>query len=151
VLSAEYGKGFKIMLAPPRPRATKFKYRLLYLGDDLELITALRKALAEADCRVVACSDHGSAILFLKSDIPYRGLLIDWEWRGREGLELARLVQSLKDRPDLTTVLVATNKLSRYMQAVAHKAGIRECIIKTKDMAEVIRVTSRLLSGTASS
>jgi hypothetical protein len=43
------------MLEPTRPPATKFKYRLLYLGDDLELIAALRKELAEADCRVVAC------------------------------------------------------------------------------------------------
>ena len=138
------------MLAPRRPLATKFKYRLLYLGDDLELITALRKELADADCRVVACSDHGSAILFLKSDIPYQELLIDWEWRGREGLELARLVHTLKHRSDLTPMLVAATKLTRYMEAVAHKAGIRECSIKTKDMAEVIKVTSRLMSGTAS-
>jgi PleD family two-component response regulator len=147
VLSAEYEKGFNIMLAPTRPPATKFKYRLLYLGDDLELIAALRKALADAHCRVVACSDHGSAILFLKSDIPYQGLLIDWEWRGRGGLELARLVQSLKHRSDLTTMLVAATKLSRYKEAVAHKAGIRECLIKTKDMAEVIKATSRLMSA----
>lgn len=139
------------MLAPTRPPATKFKYRLLYLGDDLELITALRKGLSDSDCRVVACSDQGSAIMFLKSDIPYQGLLIDWEWRGREGLELSRLVQSLKHRSDLTTMLVAATNLSRYQEAVAHKAGIRKCIIKTKDMAEVIEATSRLVSGTASS
>ena len=150
MLSADCDKGFKTMLAPTRPPATKFKYRLLYLGDDLELIAALRKELAKTDCRVVACSDYGSAILFLKSDIPYQGLLIDWEWRGREGLELARLVHTLKYRSDLTTILVAATKLTRYKEAVAHKAGIRECLIKTKDMAEVIKVTSRLMSGTTS-
>ena len=44
------------MLAPRRPLATKFKYRLLYLGDDLELITALRNSRR----RLPGCGLFGS-------------------------------------------------------------------------------------------
>jgi hypothetical protein len=34
------------MPAPARPRSTESRFRILYLGSDLELITALRGVLA---------------------------------------------------------------------------------------------------------
>jgi len=70
----------------------------LYLGTDLELIAAVRQELTESDYRLVACSDRESAILFLKSEIPYHLLLIDLDWRGREVLKFARLANSLRHR-----------------------------------------------------
>jgi hypothetical protein len=38
-------------------RSREAKFRLLYLGSDLKLLTALRQVLAEPDYRLVACSD----------------------------------------------------------------------------------------------
>jgi CheY-like chemotaxis protein len=67
------------MLVSTCPRAPEAKFRLLYLGNDLKLIAALRQTLPEPDYRIVACADHGSAILFLKSETPYDLLLIDFQ------------------------------------------------------------------------
>jgi DNA-binding response OmpR family regulator len=117
------------------PRST---FRVLYVGSDSRLVERLGEVLSGPEYRVISCSDHGGAILFLKSEIPYQLLLIDLEWRSKEGLKLARLAHTLKHRDDLTTMLVAATKLTRHMKAVARKAGIHECIIKTEDMAEVI-------------
>ncbi|HEV2827697.1 MAG TPA: hypothetical protein VGW76_08825 [Pyrinomonadaceae bacterium] len=77
------------MRASERPHSTASKFRLLYLGNDLEFLAALRQVLTPPDYRLVACSDRESAVLFLKSDIHYDSFLIDLDWREREGLALA--------------------------------------------------------------
>jgi len=129
----------------PRP-PKEWKYRVLYLGSDLNLIFPLRKALAKADCRLVACSDRETAILFLNSEIPYQLLLIDWEWRGREGLELARLAQALKHRADMTVIMVSANELNRELKTAARKAGIRQCLSKKQDMAELVHAIGKAVN-----
>ena len=105
------------MLASVPPRLTESKFRLLYLGNDLELISALKKALSERDNVLVSCSDRESAIMFLKSDIPYQLLLIGFEWRKREGLKLASLARLLKHRKRMPTVLVTATELSRQLRS----------------------------------
>jgi len=124
------------------------KFRLLYLGCDLESLVALRDVLRKPQFQIVACSDRGSAVLFLKSQIPYHLLLIDLEWRGTEGLKLARLAHSLRHRKQMATVLVAATKVTRHTEELARKAGADECIIKTKDMAGVAEAARRLLGIT---
>jgi response regulator RpfG family c-di-GMP phosphodiesterase len=133
------------MLASKRLRSTESKFRLLYLGNDLELIAAMRRVLAESDYRLVACADRESCILFLKSDIQYHLLLIDLEWQGTEGLELVRLAHSLRHRKSMPTILVTAAKLSRHMSALARDAGVDECLIKTKDMSGLAKAVTRLL------
>ena len=76
------------------PHTTEPRFRLLYQGNDLDFIAALKKALTEADYQLVSCAHREHAIMFLKSEIPYNLLLIDFEWRGTEGLELAQLARS---------------------------------------------------------
>jgi DNA-binding response OmpR family regulator len=125
------------MLAPTRPRSTESKFRVLYLGNDLELIAAVRQVLTEPDYRLVACSDPGAAILFLQSDIPYNLLLIDLEWRGREALKLARLTHSLRHRKRMPIMLVAATELSSRRKTRARKAGMNNCVVKTHDMSMV--------------
>src|SRR5258705_13282418 len=100
------------MLAPVFPSATEPEFRLLYLGNDLKLIAALRQVLAEPVYRLVTCSDRESAVLFFKSDIPYEGLLIDLEWRGKNGLEVARLGRKLPDRKGKPIVWLGGAKLN---------------------------------------
>ena len=131
------------MLASTRPcsrESGESKFRLLYLGTDLEFTAALRKMLPEADYKLVTCADGESAIMFLNSHIPYQLLLIDFEWRGREGLQLARLARSLKHRKRMPVVLVSVTELSKRLKALAGKAGVNECVTKTPDIgvAEII-------------
>ena len=133
------------MQAPTRPRSTESKSRLLYLGTDLELIAAVRQVLTEPDYRLVACSDRETAILFLKSEIPYQLLLIDLEWREKEGLKLARLAHSLRHRKRMPIILVAAAELSSDLKASARKAGVRECVTKTPDVSVVSQAIRRLI------
>ena len=132
------------MLASARAQSTESKFRLLYLGSDLALIAALRKELTEPDYRLVACSDRGSAIIFLQSEIPYDLLLIDLEWRGREGLKLAQLTRSLPQRDAMPIVLVGV-ELSKHTMKLSSRAGINKCVTKTSDMSAVGKVIRQLI------
>ena len=126
------------MLAHASSGSTEPKFRLLYLGNDLEFIAALREVLSESDYRLVTCADRESAVLFLKSDIRYEVLLVDFEWRKKDGVEVARLARKLRHRKRMPIVLVGA-KLTRHTRAVAAKAGVQECVLKTQDVGEVIK------------
>jgi len=95
--------------------------------------------LAEPVYRLVTCSDRESAVLFLKSDIPYEVLLIDFEWRGKNGLEVARLARKLRHRKRMPIVLLAGAKLNRRRQTVAAEAGVTTWMLKTEKIEEAIR------------
>ena len=127
------------MLAPAFPGPTEPEFRLLYLGNDLKLIAALRQVLAEPVYRLVTCSDRERAVLFLKSDIPYEVLLIDLEWRGKNGLEVARLARKLRHRKRMPIVLLAGAKLNRRRQTVAAEAGVTTWMLKTEKIGEGIK------------
>ena len=125
------------MLGPEPPVLKESKFRFLYAGNDLQLIAAVREALSEPDYQLVACSDHGGAMLFLNSDIRYDALVIDYEWRGSEGLKLAELAQSLEHRKQMPIMVVAKGQLSRELQRIARKAGVKKIVTKSPDMREV--------------
>ena len=133
------------MLAPGRPRRTESKFRLLYLGTDVKLIAAVQQVLTPPDYQVVACSDRESAILFLRSEIPYDLLLIDFEWRGKDGIKLARLARSQRHRKRMPRTLVASIKLGSELETFARNAGVKECVMKTPDAAGVVQVIRRMV------
>lgn len=133
-------------MASPHAQSTESKFRLLFLGSDLELIRALRQVLAEPDYRLVACSDRGGAIMFLSSEIPYDALLIDLEWQRRKGLKLARLARSLSHRKRMLIILVATELSDRLAEA-ARRAGVNECVTKTPDMRAVSETIRQMIEG----
>jgi DNA-binding response OmpR family regulator len=134
------------MLASACPHSTKSKYRLLYLGNDVELIAALRQVLAEPDYVLVACSDWGSVVMFLKSEIPYDAMLIDLEWRGTEGLKLARFAHSLRHRKRMPIVAIAT-QLNNDVRTLARKAGVKECVTKTANMDTAAEAIRKIIEG----
>ena len=129
------------MLAPAcqNSSSTKPKFRLLYLGNDSKFIAALRQVLAEPVYLLVTCADRESAVLFLKSDIPYEVLLIDLEWRGKNGLEVARLARKLRHRKRMPIVLLVGAKLNRRRQTVAAEAGVTTWMLKTEKIEEAIK------------
>jgi len=113
------------------PHQTEAKFRFLYLGNDLDFITALRAVLTEADYRLVSCGHDGNAIIFLKSDIRYELLLIDLEWQGTESLKLAQLAHSLPHRQGIPIILVAASGLNSDLKTLARRAGVKKCLAKT--------------------
>jgi len=139
------------MQAHKCPRTTKAKFRLLYLSDDLKLLAALRQRLAEPDYQLVACADRGSAILFLQSDIRYDALLIDFEWRAKEGLELARFARSLPARKRIPIVLVSATELTNAMKASAQKAGVNKCVTKAPDPIALVDAIRQLVEHSKTS
>jgi CheY-like chemotaxis protein len=126
------------------PRNTQPKIRVLYLGVHQELIDSLRKGLNETGYQIVSCADGESAITFLKSDISYQLLLIDFDWREHEVLKLASVARLLKHRKPMPIVLVATTELSRQVRALARNAGVNECVPKATDPASLIQTIRRL-------
>ena len=132
------------MRASERPHSTVSKFRLLYLGNDLEFIAALREVLTEPDHRLVACSDREGAVLFLESDIHYDLMLIDLDWRRREGLELAQLAQSLSHRIYMPIVMVA-KKLNSSLKTLARKAGVTKSVTKKPDVGVVSEAIRQLV------
>ena len=133
------------MLAPARPRRTESKFRLLYLGTDVKLMAAVQQVLTPPEYQVVACSDHESAVLFLRSEIPYDLLLIDFEWRGKDGIKLARLARSQRHRKRMPKIVVASIKLGSELETFARNAGVKECVMKSRDAAGVIEVIRQLV------
>jgi CheY-like chemotaxis protein len=139
------------MPAPKRPRSTKSKFRLLYLGTDVKLIMAVRKSLREPDYRLVACSDWGTALMFLNSEIPYDLLLIDLEWRGREGLELAQLARSLPARKEMPIILVTKSEVDDELANLARRSGVTHCVAKMRDMRCLCEAIRQMVEGRTTS
>src|SRR6266550_616878 len=134
------------MPAAARPRSKESTLRVLYLGSDLKLVTALRGVLAKPDYRLVTCADRETALLFLKSTIPYELLLVDLEWRGGEGLKLARLAHSKRHRKQMPIALLAATELSNEMRIRSRKAGVTKWITKTSDRAEVAEAIRKVMT-----
>jgi DNA-binding response OmpR family regulator len=121
-----------------QPLATASKFRVLYVGNDLKFIAAFREVVSESVYRLVTCSDHESIILFLKSDIPYDLMLIDHDWRGNEGLKLARLARSQSHRKQMPIVLLSSVSLDRETRALVQKASVVECALKSADLSKLV-------------
>lgn len=120
------------------PLASGATFRVLYLGDDLKFMAKFREEVSGSVSRLVACSDYGSAALFLKSDIQYHLVMIDHDWRGNEGLKLARLARSQRHRKQMPILVVSTAKLDQETEALIQKARVVECVLKTAGMSELV-------------
>lgn len=84
------------------------RFRLLYVGGDLEFLRALRKVLIKPEYHIVSCPHVGSAILFLEGNPRYDLLMFELELRG---LELTQLARSLSHREHVPIVMVTTNEI----------------------------------------
>ena len=120
--------------------------RLLYVGDDLDLIRFLRAAFHKPDYHVVSCPDRDSAERFIKSDIRYHIFIFDHEMRHRAAFDLARLVRSLKHREGLPAIIVgaeAENSLNEFTRA----SGGNEYVQKAKSFSAIHSAIKRLLQS----
>ena len=82
------------------------RFRLLYVGGDVEFLRPLREILTKPEYHIVCCQHVGSAIDFLNGNPRYDLLIFELELRG---LELAKLARSLSHREHLPIVMVTAN------------------------------------------
>ena len=64
-------------------------------------------------------------------------LLIDLQWRGTEGLKLARLARSLPHRKGMPIILVAESQASDQLAQLARRSDVTQFVEKTPDMSSI--------------
>ena len=119
--------------------------RILYVGNDLGPLAALRAVLRRPEFHIVSCPDRDSAIRFIKSDIRYDIFLFDLEMRDSAAFELAELAQSLDHRRH-TPIVLAASEIDSKLKELARNAGAIECVSKNGGMSALPNVIARLLT-----
>ncbi len=119
--------------------------RILYVGNDLGPLAALRAVLRRPEFHIVSCPDRSSAIRFIKSDIRYDIFLFDVEMRDSAAFELAQLAQSLDHRRHIP-IIMATPEIDRSFEELARNAGAIECVSKNGGMSALPNMITRLLT-----
>ena len=117
------------------------RFRLLYVGGDLDFLRALRKVLTKPDYHIVSCPHVGSAIDFLKGNPRYDLLIFELELRG---LELAKLARSLSHREHLPIVMVTANEVVGGFGKRSRSSRVDEWVSK-QDLAAQPQVLINLL------
>ena len=120
------------------------RFRLLYVGGDLDFLRALRKVLTEPEYHIVSCPHVGSAIDFLNGNPRYDLLIFELELRG---LELAKLARSLSHREHLPIIMVATSKFASGFGKLSRNSRVDEWVSK-QDLATLPEVLVSLLQVT---
>jgi response regulator RpfG family c-di-GMP phosphodiesterase len=112
------------------------KHRILYAGQDLELLASLREMVK--DCYIVRSPSGGVARGLLRSEIEYALLLVDEELPDMSGQAVGVLARELKRREEMP-IIILTGVESR-------DSGAR-VFCKRQDEAEsVARMIMRLLA-----
>jgi len=117
----------------------------LYVGNDLDLIAALRGFLAKPDHKIVSCMDCRSAAFFLKGDPRYEILLFDLELGSTRVLKLIPLARSLSHRKDLP-IIVLTASEGGAAKKLTRSGGADE-VLSRKDLAGITQAVARLLES----
>ena len=141
------------------PNRSDARFRILYVGNDLDLIAALRTFLTKPDHKIVSCMDCGSAVFFLKGDPKYDLLLFDLELGSAKVMKLIPLAQSLSHRNDLP-IIVLTERERGDDEELARNAR-PNALLNRKDLVGISQTVARflrsnesvrpgLMSGTAS-
>lgn len=103
------------------------RFRLLYVGGDVQFLRALRGVLTEPDYHIVSCPHVTSAMEFLKGNPRYNLLIFELELRG---LELTNLVRSLAHREQLPIVMLTANKVEDSLRKLTRNARVDEWVSK---------------------
>ena len=117
------------------------RFRLLYVGGDLDFLRALRKVLTKPEYHIVSCPHVGSAIDFLNGNPRYDLLIFELELRG---LELAKLARSLSHREHLPIVMVTANEVVGGFGKRSRSSRVGEWVSK-QDLAAQPQVLINLL------
>src|SRR6266404_4331814 len=117
------------------------RFRLLYVGGDVEFLRALREVLTKPEHHIVSCPHVGSAIDFLNGNPRYDLLIFELELRG---LELAKLARSLSHREHLPIVMVTANEVVGGFGKRSRNSHLNEWVCR-QDLATLLEVLVSLL------
>ena len=117
------------------------RFRLLYVGGDVQFLRALRGVLTELDYHIVSCTHVVSAMDFLKGNPKYNLLIFELELRG---LELTKLARSLAHREHLPIVMLTANKIVDSFRKLSRNAHVEEWVSK-RDSEKVPQILISLL------
>ena len=124
--------------------------RLLYVGEDLDLIRFLRAAFPKPEYHVVSCPDRDSAERFIESDIQYHLFIFDHEMRHRAAFDLARLVRSMKHREGLPAIIVG-GEVESSLNEFTRASGGDEYVQKGESFSAIHKAIKRLLMSSTES
>jgi CheY-like chemotaxis protein len=127
------------------PTRSEARFRILYVGNDLDLIAALRRVLTKPNHKIVSCMDCGSATSFLKGDPRYELLVFDLELGSTRVLKLIPLARSLSHRKHLP-IIVLTETEGGAAGELPRNASADD-VLSRKDMGGVARSVARLLTS----
>lgn len=85
----------------------QFKYRLLYVGDDLDVLKLVRDGLKDEGWFVVRWPGNASAVGLLRGRVEYDLMLFEQELSGTSGIELVLLARSLEQRAETPIILLS--------------------------------------------
>lgn len=119
------------------------RFRILYVGNDLDLIAALRTSLTKPDHKIVSCMDCGSAAFFLRGDPRYELLVFDLGLGSRRVLKLIPLARSLAHRKHLP-ILVLTETEGGSDEEPARNADLDE-VLSREDLGGIVQSVIHLL------
>lgn len=122
----------------------KARFRLLYVGEDIELLRALRKVLTTPDYHIVSCSHVGTALLFLEGDPRYDLLLFELELRGKTGIQLAREVRQIRHRGRLPIIIVKSKETVADLVKLRRPSGVDNWVTK-RDVPACVETIIKLL------
>jgi DNA-binding response OmpR family regulator len=88
------------------PTRSDARSRILYVGNDLDLIAALRRFLTKPDHKIVSRMDCGSAAFFLNGNPRYELLVFDLKLGSPRVLKLIPLARSLSHRKHLPIMVL---------------------------------------------
>jgi DNA-binding response OmpR family regulator len=125
------------------PTRSDARTRILYVGNDLDLIAALRSFLTKPDHKIVSCMDCGSAAFFLKGNPRYELLVFDLKLGSPRVLKPIPLARSLSHRKHLP-IMVLTETESGGAEELARNLGPDD-MLSRKDLGGVARSVARLL------
>ncbi len=134
------------MLMPPHnclkiANSERARFRLLYVGGDIQFLRGLRGVLTKPDYHIVSCPHVDSAILFLQGNPRYDLLMFELELRG---LELTKLARSLAHRKHLPIVMLTANRIVDRFRKLSRNARVDEWVSK-QDFATVPQILISLL------
>lgn len=131
--------------APLNSQSTFAKqFRLLYVGNDEDLILSLRQLLTRPKYQVVTCPDRQSAETFSNSDIQYDLFILDHEMRDRAAFDLTRLIRSLEHREQSQVMVVGGGEDS--LRQFTRASGGNAYVAKEKEFSAIHRAVGRLLA-----
>ena len=116
--------------------------RILYIDDNTEMVSMVRRLLERQGYRISAHTDARTAVGLLRADpAAFDLVLTDYNMPGMSGLDIAETVRSL--RADLP-VAVTSGFIDETLQAKAVAAGVCELIFKADTVQAFCDAVQRL-------